>query len=110
MDMPSRRDHSDHAHHRPPSAPQAGELKDPVCGMSVTAQSEHHALHAGRPYDFRSAKCLFEPVMSLPCLISLLRNRRAPRIAGIAVRVPHGLHLPVYVHRRATRGEQRKFS
>ncbi len=48
----------DHAHHppRPPGA-TAG-LKDPVCGMTVTEQSPHHALHEGRPYYFCSAKCL----------------------------------------------------
>ena len=34
-----------------------GVLKDPVCGMTVTAQSEHHAEHAGHSYYFCSAKC-----------------------------------------------------
>jgi len=33
-------------------------LKDPVCGMSVTEASPHHAEHEGRPYYFCSAKCL----------------------------------------------------
>ncbi|QEN02864.1 heavy metal translocating P-type ATPase (plasmid) [Sphaerotilus sulfidivorans] len=33
-------------------------LKDPVCGMTVTAQSPHHLEHAGRPYYFCGAKCL----------------------------------------------------
>ncbi len=33
-------------------------LKDPVCGMTVTAQSAHHAEHDGRPYYFCSVKCL----------------------------------------------------
>ncbi|MEO9101661.1 MAG: heavy metal translocating P-type ATPase, partial [Burkholderiaceae bacterium] len=32
-------------------------LKDPVCGMNVTAQSSHHFEHAGQPYFFCSAKC-----------------------------------------------------
>ena len=32
-------------------------LKDPVCGMKVTAQSEHKLEHAGQPYYFCSAKC-----------------------------------------------------
>ena len=37
--------------------PVAGELKDPVCGMTVTDQSPHHVEHAGHPYYFCSAKC-----------------------------------------------------
>ena len=57
MDMPTRHDHAGHAHHHPASEPNAAALKDPVCGMTVTAQSEHHANHEGRPYYFCSAKC-----------------------------------------------------
>jgi Cu+-exporting ATPase len=34
------------------------QLKDPVCGMTVTEQSQHRAEHDGRPYYFCSAKCL----------------------------------------------------
>ena len=33
------------------------ELKDPVCGMTVTEQSDHTLTHADRPYYFCSAKC-----------------------------------------------------
>jgi len=54
----------DHAHghepeheHQAPTA-DAATLKDPVCGMTVTEQSPHHAEHEGRPYYFCSAKCL----------------------------------------------------
>ena len=54
--------------HRPDANPaDAGEhqhaagalakLKDPVCGMAVTAQSAHHLEHQGRPYYFCSARC-----------------------------------------------------
>ena len=32
-------------------------LIDPVCGMTVTAQSVHKLTHEGRPYYFCSAKC-----------------------------------------------------
>ena len=32
-------------------------LKDPVCGMTVTAQSSHQLAHEGRTYYFCSAKC-----------------------------------------------------
>jgi P-type Cu+ transporter len=57
MDMPSRHDHSAHAHPPTTSTPPADSLKDPVCGMAVTPQSEHHVENAGRPYYFCSAKC-----------------------------------------------------
>ena len=30
MNMPSRHDHAGHSHHRPPEAPEADALKDPV--------------------------------------------------------------------------------
>ncbi|MDP2000040.1 MAG: heavy metal translocating P-type ATPase [Rhodoferax sp.] len=33
------------------------ELKDPVCGMTVTAQSPHHSEHMGRSFLFCSTKC-----------------------------------------------------
>jgi Cu+-exporting ATPase len=50
--------HAGHDHdHGTASAPSAESLKDPVCGMAVTAQSEHHAEHDGKPYYFCSAKC-----------------------------------------------------
>ncbi|MEP7298102.1 MAG: YHS domain-containing protein, partial [Burkholderiales bacterium] len=32
-------------------------LKDPVCGMAVTAASTHHLQQEGRPYYFCSARC-----------------------------------------------------
>ncbi len=34
------------------------ELHDPVCGMTVTAESEHHAIHDDEAYYFCSARCL----------------------------------------------------
>ncbi len=41
-----------------PDVPAAsGGLKDPVCGMSVTAQSAHRLQHEGRPVYFCSARC-----------------------------------------------------
>jgi len=33
------------------------QLKDPICGMAVTAESLHHLEHEGRPYYFCSARC-----------------------------------------------------
>ena len=52
--------HSDHENHAPPrqsAVPTSGELKDPVCGMTVTAQSPHVAQHEGKPVYFCSAGC-----------------------------------------------------
>ena len=46
-----------HAHPHPAAAPDPAGLKDPVCGMAVTEQSEHHVSHEGRPVYFCSAKC-----------------------------------------------------
>ncbi len=39
------------------AAPALAPLKDPVCGMTVTAQSPHAYAHAGRPYYFCGAGC-----------------------------------------------------
>jgi len=54
MDM-----HAQHHHGSPSPAMPAPptDLKDPVCGMTVTAQSEHTLKHEGRPFYFCSAKC-----------------------------------------------------
>jgi len=41
--------------HAPQSHGEAGDLRDPVCGMQVTQDSPHHATHAGRDYWFCSA-------------------------------------------------------
>ena len=50
-----------HQHHRsgtPPTVPDSPtDLKDPVCGMKVAAQSAHTLKREGRPYYFCSAKC-----------------------------------------------------
>ena len=67
MDMPARQGHAGHAHDHPKIghahqhtndyAKATAGLEDPVCGMTVTVQSPHHADHEGRPYYFCSAKC-----------------------------------------------------
>ena len=61
MDMPSEQEQTGHAlhdHQHRNAAPKVGDTpKDPVCGMDVTSQSEHHLEHAGHPYYFCSAKC-----------------------------------------------------
>ncbi|MDQ7746591.1 heavy metal translocating P-type ATPase [Hydrogenophaga pseudoflava] len=48
-----------HAGHAAASAPPDADaaLKDPVCGMAVTAQSAHRAEHMGHSFFFCSAKC-----------------------------------------------------
>ncbi len=54
VDMKSHQHHSGH----PPATPTLPtDLKDPVCGMTVTALSDHTVTHEGRPYYFCSAKC-----------------------------------------------------
>ena len=62
MDTRAHAGHEGQGHPHPHSHPQppagATALKDPVCGMTVTEQSPHHALHGGRPYYVCSAKCL----------------------------------------------------
>ena len=53
-------DNNAHQHHgsHPPAEPAPlTDLKDPVCGMTVTEQSEHQLTHEGGPYYFCSAKC-----------------------------------------------------
>ncbi|CDS52731.1 Lead, cadmium, zinc and mercury transporting ATPase; Copper-translocating P-type ATPase [Polaromonas sp. CG9_12] len=54
-----------HHHHAPPAnggdqpaTPAAtADLKDPVCGMTVTEQSPHTLTHEAHPYYFCSTKC-----------------------------------------------------
>ena len=52
-------DHAhDHAHHQHgPAHAASTALKDPVCGMGVTANSAHHSHHGGEEYYFCSARC-----------------------------------------------------
>ena len=46
-----------HAHGAVPSAGNPPILKDPVCGMTVTAKSQHHSDHMGRSFFFCGPKC-----------------------------------------------------
>ena len=46
--------HDGHEGHEPRSK---AALKDPVCGMPVTTESQYTALHEGHNYYFCSAKC-----------------------------------------------------
>ncbi|MFA7264071.1 MAG: heavy metal translocating P-type ATPase [Caulobacter sp.] len=48
----------DHIHHHGHDPARAGEVKDPVCGMTVDPPTaNHHAMHAGQDYWFCSAGC-----------------------------------------------------
>ena len=48
----------DHVHHQHGAAHGAGTgMKDPVCGMAVTADSPHHSHHKGEQYYFCSTRC-----------------------------------------------------
>lgn len=49
--------HQHHSANSPAYPPSPAELKDPVCGMTVTEQSPHNLEHKGHPYYFCSAKC-----------------------------------------------------
>ena len=49
--------HDAHGGHQPATPPVPTDLKDPVCGMTVTEQSQHGLEHEGRPYYFCSAGC-----------------------------------------------------
>ena len=50
--------HSHQHNHAAPSLEPTTQLKDPVCDMTVTADSPHHLKHQGQAYYFCSAKCL----------------------------------------------------
>ena len=61
MDKPSTHEHVGHMPHEhlgsDATTKAEDTLKDPVCGMVVTAQSLHHVEHDGHPYYFCSSKC-----------------------------------------------------
>jgi len=60
MDTRTSLDHASHGHHHSPAKRHAEGpegLKDPVCGMAVTTDSEHQVEHEGHPYYFCSARC-----------------------------------------------------
>lgn len=54
--------HAVHGHHgrheRGGSSVAAGDTKDPVCGMDVSAESRYAEVHQGREYRFCSRDCL----------------------------------------------------
>jgi Cu+-exporting ATPase len=57
MDQQTHHPHEDQGSHSPAHAPANLDLKDPVCGMVVTAQSKHKLELEGQLYYFCSDKC-----------------------------------------------------
>ena len=49
--------HTAHGHDGGTASAGEPQLRDPVCGMSVTRESKHHVEHEGREYFFCSAGC-----------------------------------------------------
>jgi Cu+-exporting ATPase len=52
----SEHEHGEHCHHHESESDDGG-LRDPVCGMSVTTDSQHHHEHEGHTHYFCSAGC-----------------------------------------------------
>ena len=86
MDMHAHHHHGSH----PPAEPASPkDLKDPVCGMAVTEQSEHKLTHEGRPYYFCSAKCQGKFAANpLQYLVSTAPEDTAPEPAGTIYTCP----------------------
>ena len=83
--------HAQHHHdnHPPPQPVSPTDLKDPVCGMKVTAQSAHTLKHEGRPYYFCSAKCQGKFAANpLQYLVSTAPADSAPAAAGTVYTCP----------------------
>ncbi|MDB5730846.1 MAG: copper-transporting ATPase [Variovorax sp.] len=57
METPAVPSTASHSFHHPPVPPPAGELKDPVCGMTVTTRSPHLLEHEGEQVHFCSEGC-----------------------------------------------------
>ena len=72
-------------HHDAPEA--LAKLKDPVCGMAVTAESSHHLEHEGRPYYFCSARCQSKFAADPSAYIAKLTAPDAPAAGAAAVAV-----------------------
>ncbi len=81
--------HHHHGSHPPAEPASPKDLKDPVCGMTVTEQSEHKLTHEGRPYYFCSAKCQGKFAANpLQYLVSTAPEDTAPAPAGTIYTCP----------------------
>ena len=56
----------------------AGQLKDPVCGMTVTAESTNKLAHEGKPYYFCSAGCLAKFAAHPLAFVGKLASSKTP--------------------------------
>ena len=86
MDMTAHRHPAGHSldHQTDPAA-----LKDPVCGMAVTEQSVHQAVHEGRTFYFCSAKCQGKFAANpLQYLAPAPPQEQAPAVAGTVYTCP----------------------
>ena len=91
------------------SQPDAA-TRDPVCGMAVTAASEHRSTHLGNTYLFCSTGCKAIRHRSgaicqrwrghrhrqRPCAASPCQHRSFTGPGGIANRTRNDLHLPMH--------------
>ena len=84
-----------HVHGAPASQAPSDVLKDPVCGMTVTAQSPHVLQHEGKPVYFCSAGCkgkfAADPAKYLrPVAVAStpLASEAAPAVAGAIYTCP----------------------
>lgn len=81
--------HHHHGSHPPAEPASPKDLKDPVCGMTVTEQSEHKLTHEGRPYYFCSAKCQGKFAANpMQYLVSTAPEDTAPEPAGTIYTCP----------------------
>lgn len=81
--------HHHHGNHPPAETASPKDLKDPVCGMTVTEQSEHKLTHEGRPYYFCSAKCQGKFAANpMQYLVSTAPEDTAPEPAGTIYTCP----------------------
>lgn len=74
----------EHAHPLPGNKTSSGEVKDPVCGMTVKVDSPHYLQYAGRDYRFCSEKCLakFKAAPELYATAAREETTKLPTTAG----------------------------
>ena len=86
MDMKT---HQHASGHPPAKHASPADMKDPVCGMTVTVQTEHQLTHEGRPYYFCSAKCKDKfSANPLQYLVAEVPAKDAPVAAGTVYTCP----------------------
>ena len=70
-----------HALSQPPPATPGPALRDPVCGMTATAASPHHAAYGGADYYFCGVRCL-EKFRADPARYATRQEPAAPPAAA----------------------------